>query len=176
MFGCVPPCSRGSKFQNPLYRLSYVRLTPKIHHRVEGRIEKNNCTRDCIILAEACSYENISDKCCNVGKITKKEKTVHIKYGHGRSSELFEAHPLACIGRHNLHLGVNLSPMSNNYSINLKYAKKLATRQDTMIRPKNGYKACAFNSFALEEKPDTVHITAIARAVLFMVTRLLYRR
>ena len=125
MFGCVPPCLRGSKFQNPLYRLSYVRLTPKIHHRVEGRIEKNNCTRDCIILTEAFSYEKTSDKCCNVGKITKKEKTVYIKYGHGRSSELFEAHPLACIGRHNLHLGVNLSPMSNNYSINLKIRKEI---------------------------------------------------
>ena len=36
-----------------------------------GEIEKNECTRDCIILTEAFSREKTSDKFCNVGKVTK---------------------------------------------------------------------------------------------------------
>ena len=58
----------------------------------------------CIILTEAFSYEKTSDRCCKVGKVKKYEKKVHLKCGHGRSSELFKAHPVVCIGRHNLHL------------------------------------------------------------------------
>ena len=140
-----------------------------------GEIEKNECTRDCIILTEAFSREKTSDKCCNVGKVTKQEKTVHIKYGHGRSSEMFEGHPsVICIGRHNLHLGVTLYLMSNNYSINFKIRKEIDNKTKRYDKSEGQIQSWRLPHF--RNGGETVHITATARAVLLMVTRLFYPR